>query len=72
MGVCLHRDPVLGNIKLCYFSKAFNRRAKFLFIRKWFIEGVETFRKEGFGNGKICPQGALLGNLQGGLVYRDF
>jgi hypothetical protein len=34
MGVCLHRVPVLGNMGGRSFPRAFERRVKFLFIRK--------------------------------------
>jgi hypothetical protein len=40
MGVCLHRDPVLGNMGGRSFPRVFERRVKFLFISSTFMRNL--------------------------------
>jgi len=35
MGVCFHRAPLLGNVERHSFPRAFERREKFLYLRKF-------------------------------------
>jgi hypothetical protein len=65
MGVCFHRGPVLGNIGVRSFPRAFESRVKFLYIRRPFIEEFERRVKEGSGNGQLSQKGLALGNLEG-------
>jgi hypothetical protein len=46
IGVCFHRAPVLGNRGGHSFPRVFERRVKFLFIRRTFIEVFERQVKE--------------------------
>jgi hypothetical protein len=47
------------------FSGAFERRAKYLFIIRIFIEEFGRHLKEDCGNGRISPYVPPLGNLEG-------
>ena len=56
MGICFHRDPVLGNM---------GGEISFFFIRRTFIEEFERHVKEGAGNGKLVHRDPVLGNMGG-------
>ena len=64
MGACFHRGPVLGNMEGRYFLRAFDRKVKFLFIRKTLIGEFDRHVTEGRGNRRRSPQGFPLGNLE--------
>jgi len=55
MGVLFHRCLVLGNMEGRSFPRAFERRTKYLFIRRTFTEEFERHIKEGSGNGQLSP-----------------
>ena len=65
-GICFHRGPVWGNMGGRSFPRAFERRVKFLFIRRTFIEEFERHVKEGSGNGQLSFIGAPFGEPEGG------
>ena len=52
-GVCFHRVSVLGNMGGRSFPRAFERRVKFIFIRRIFIEEFDRHVKEGSGYGQL-------------------
>jgi hypothetical protein len=49
----------------CSFLSAFERRVKFLFIRRIFIEEFKRHVREGSGSRQLTPKSPPLGNLKG-------
>jgi hypothetical protein len=60
MGVLVNKVPILGSMGGCSFPRVFERRVRFLFIRRNFIAEFQRHVKEGSGNGQLSP----LGNLE--------
>jgi len=71
MGICVHKGPILGNMGLCSYPRAFKRRVRFLFIRRNFIAEFKRHVKEGCGIGHLSSSGPPLGNLAG-FIYWNF
>jgi hypothetical protein len=46
MGVCFHRDPLLGNMEGHSFPRTFETRGKFLYLGKFFKEEFERCVKK--------------------------
>ena len=65
MGIFCCRGPVLGNMEGHSIPRAFERRVKFLFIRRTFIEEFKRHVKEDSGNVKLSPRRPPLGNIEG-------
>jgi hypothetical protein len=65
MGVCVHKGPILGGMGGHYFPRAFERRVRFLYTRRKFIEEFKRLVRDVSGNGQLSPLGPLLGNLEG-------
>ena len=49
----------------CSLPRAFQKRVKFLYIRRIFIEEFERLVREASGNVKLSPRRPLLGNMEG-------
>ena len=59
LGVCFHKGPILGSKGGCSFSRAFERRVRFIFIRRTFIAEIQGYVKEGSGNGNSLHRAPL-------------
>ena len=64
MGICCCRGAVFGNMEGHSIPRTFERRVKFLFIMRIFIEKFKRHVREASGKVQLSPQRPLLGKLE--------